>query len=446
MTPGLTYPAHHSDAAQPTAGRAWTDTVTLVLAMAGAFCCPMSWSVFAGYLSISDAFFLAALASQARSGLRTLGELGGVPWLLIICGVLFAFSGLISFASDDAHAEPINAAKLIFSMTVFPVLLLLTVGTDLRRLDALLLAWVCGGALSAAVAIASRNGISLLGLYDTTSAIGGRAVGLAYHANVLGYTCALTAPVALYLTLRYTRWIAKAIMLTALLALLYGLYLCGSRASVLALALGGLYPVLSALFGRRLPLVLTAMLGIASAAALTYAALGEFDTLVSDDFRESALGRTLGLSTSAAGSNHERMVYIDYVWAAFLERPLLGDGYGWLRGAHVHVLAILHSGGMLGFSAFLCWVVAILLACQRVVAALGQASVAAYRPLWLVIVTGLLIWLINGGLQPVLPDRNGYILVAALFSLDAHLRRVRSRAEEQARFSQFRVADAELVR
>lgn len=425
MIPGTTSLPHRG-AIDPPARRLGMDLITLILAMAGAFCCPMAWSVSAGYLSISDAFFLAALLTQARSGLRRLGELGGVPWMLLLSGALFGFSGLISYASGDMHAEPLNAAKLIFSMAVFPVLLMLTVGTDLRRLDWILLAWVAGGTLSAAVAIASRNGISLLGLYDQSGGSGGRSLGLSYHPNVLGYTCALIAPVAVYAVFHFPRWIVKTMALGSLAVLLYGLHLSGSRASFWALMLAAVYPVVRLLLGRRSALVLTVMVGMASAVALMLTIGGEFGSQMSAEFRESAIGRVLGFSTLVEGSNFERRLYIELAWAAFLENPFFGAGYGWLRGAHVHVLAILHSGGLLGFCAFLCWAMAIALACGRVVASLGKTSVAGYRELWPVIVAGLLIWMVNGALQPVLPDRNGYILVAALFSLDACARRVLS--------------------
>lgn len=423
MRPGPSMSPHPR--ANDSAATLWTQGFTLIMAMAGAFCCPMAWSVFAGYLSISDAFFLAALAGHARFDGRILGDVSGLPWLLA-SALLFACSGLIVWATGDMHAEPINAAKLIFSMTVFPLLLVLTVGTDLRRLNWVLLAWMAGGAFSAGVAVASRSGISLLGFHDPTAASGGRALGLAYHPNVLGYTCALIAPVALYMAIHHRRWMMKWIALVALATLIYGLHLSGSRASVLALGLGAAYPVLSSLLGRQSPLILTATFGLAGALALMYAILGEFDTVMSDAFRESAIGRALGLSSTVAGSNYERRLYMEFAWEQFQENPIFGAGYGWLRGAHVHVLAILHSGGLLGFSAFLCWGMAVLLTCRRIAVGLGAAAAVSGRELWPVIVAGLLIWVINGALQPVLPDRNGYILIAALFTLEAHARRGRT--------------------
>lgn len=406
------------------------DQLTLGLLMAGAFCCPIRWTVLAGYLSLSDAFFLAALASHARSALRNIGELGGVPWPLLASGALFALSGMISYAIGEAHAEPLNAAKLIFSLTLFPLLLVLTVGTDLKRLDKVLMAWVAGGVLSAGVALASRYGISLLGYYDEFSAGGGRASGLTYHPNALGYTSALIAPVAAYLSVRFSHWGMRTLALGALAVLLSGVHLSGSRASVWALALGALYPVLRLLRGNRGMLLLTALLGAAALAALALAVSVEFDVQLPENFRESALGRALGLSTSAYGSNVERQSYIDFSWAAFQESPFFGAGYGWLRGAHVHLLAILHAGGLLGFSAFLLWILAVLSACWRVAGAQRKLG-ATFSGLWPVVVAGLVIWFVNGGLQPVLPDRNGYILIGVLFALDAHLRRTMVRHQRQ---------------
>lgn len=410
-----------SDASPPARG-SWTDTLGLALLMAGAFCCPTNWSVVEGYLAVGDAFFIAALLVQARSAARRVVELGGIPWGLLLCGLLFAMSGLVNFARDLPQADPVTAAKLVFSLALFPLLLMLSVGAELRRLQWVFVAWMAGGVLSAIVAIAGSRGISVFGFFDETAAAGGRAQGLAYHANALGYTSALIAPVAAYLACRapgsVTRWLA----LFCLGLLLYALHLSGSRASLLALGVGLAVPLLALLPRHGVATVIAGM-GLVSLALLVGAAMIETNALSADRLANSAVGRLLGFSSTDV-SNAERRLYMGMAWERVQAYPLLGEGYGWLRGAHVHVLAILHSGGLLGLSGLLVWATTVCAAGVRLVGALRDPALASYRALWPVVLSGLLVWLVNGGLQPVLPDRNGYILVGVLFLLAGHARHV----------------------
>lgn len=407
---------------QDSAVRIALDFISLALLMTGAFCCPMSWYVAQGYLSVSDACFLLALASQTPWALQRLAQTGGVPWLIVLAGVLFGLSGMIVYALDEPYAEPVNAAKLAFSLTLFPLLLVVTVSERPWLLDAVLAAWVAGAAFSALVAIASRNQIALFGLMDEVAAAGYRARGLTYHANVLGYSCALAAPTAIYLAKRYAHWSARLTTVTALGILLAGLYLCGSRSAVFALALGLLVPGIGQIKLRHLPIHLTALLGLLSATVIGFMIAGELDLRITEGLRESVIGRILGLSESAGRANTERRLYIDMAWAAFQEHPFFGNGYGWLRGAHIHVLSVLHCGGLLGLAALMSWMAGVLAACVSVRnGAQGLVSAQDYG-LWLLAIAGIIIWFVSGVLQPLLSDRNGYILIGVLLVLDARRR------------------------
>lgn len=396
------------------------ESLTAVLMVVGAFCCPMTWSLAKGLLSVGDACFVLALVIQGPWMLQNLARLGGVPWLIAASGALFGLSGMTAFALGEQYAEPVNAAKLAFSMTVFPLLLVVTTGNRPALLDAVLTGWVAGATLSALVAIASRHQISLLGLFDSFAAEGNRARGLTYHSNILGYTSALAALAALYLGSRFRGVAARAAAGAAFSVLLVALYYSGSRAAVFSLALGLLFAALPRARMDRLALYGVLALGVLSIAAFALLIGHEMDLRVTEDLRESAIGRVLGLSETARLANEERRLFIELVWDAFFEHPLFGSGYGWLRGAHVHVLSVLHSGGLLGLLALLIWMVGVATAALTVHR--DRTSLAVQdRALWPLAIGGVTIWFVDGALQPVLPDRNGYILVGVLFVLNARL-------------------------
>lgn len=383
-----------------------------------------TWNLLKGYLSYSDFFFLAALLLHAPRALRQWRQLGGAPVLLVVSGVLLTLSDMITYAIGAPQSEPINAAKLVFSLCVFPLLIVLVTAAGRRQIDLLLAAWLAGAVLSASVAFTSIRGIEIPGMYDAVAAAGGRASGLSYHPNGLGYTCALLIPVVGYLWGRTRRRLERLLLAAALLMLLYGLHTTGSRASLLALLSGLLLPVAGLLRRQIWPMLATALVGLIAAGLLAFTLILELNLEgILDELRESAIGRALGLSLSSWHSNVARSTYIDFSWAQFLETPLFGAGYGWLRGAHIHALAILHSGGLFGLTAVLLWLLSLFNASHRISLVRRRAGLAGYSALHVTAIAGVIVWFVNGALQPLLPDRNGYILIGVLFALDALARR-----------------------
>lgn len=400
--------------------------VTTTLFVTGVFCAPLtSWSLFNGLLLMSDALFLAALGTHATTGIKRLSTDGGVSILLIVSGMLLALSGLIVFALGTPNAEPVNAAKIVFSLCVFPVLIMSIVGTDRAQIHRMLAAWVAGGCLSALVAVASRHGISLLGFRDAAAAAGHRAEGLTYHSNLLGYSSALLIPVSIYLFRVTQRRMFQVLLIGAIAVLLYALQLTGSRSSVVSMLLGLAYPLLRGLRLHTWLYLVLGMVGMLALALLAATLVLELDLhQITERFEESAVGRLLGLSSSGYRSNSERLLYLQASWDHFVEAPLFGAGYGWLRLAHMHVLGILQCGGIFAFFAFLLWLIAIGAASFRVTRYMQVARSLPWPPALRSLVTsGLIIWFVSGALQPLILDRNGYLLVGLLFAMDAHARK-----------------------
>jgi len=386
----------------------------MALLLAGAFCAPITtWNLGGGLLLISDALFIAALVSHAFAATKQLNAMGGVPVLLVVSGAMLAMSGMITYSIGEPYSAPLNAIKMVFSLCVFPMLIASIAYTGPEQTHRLLAAWITGATFSALVAVASRHGISILGFFDAAAASGWRARGLTYHSTVLGYTSALLIPVAVYMLRAASGAMMRLLFVGALAILLYALHLSGSRAALISLLLGIAYPILRGMRLQTWFYVCFGILGIATLALLTVTLLTEL-----------AVGRLLGLSSSAFNSNTERMIYIRYSWDQFLKYPIFGTGYELLRIAHMHVLGILHCGGIFGLFTFLLWLACVIAAHFRVTTATPQPQIAAwYRGLSRVVTAGLVIWFISGALHPLLMDRNGYVLIGVLFALDSHARR-----------------------
>jgi O-antigen ligase len=385
--------------------------ITIILLMAGAFCCPMSaWTLFQGYLSYSDALFLAALVMHSTR-LLTNPKAVNFSIFLLTSAVIIIISGLITSMIDSPASDPTNAAKLFFSMILLPVLIAIIVGADKAIIEKLLIAWLAGGVFNALVAYASSHGVSVFGFYDKAYAMTGRSMGLSYHSNALGYSAALLIPVTAYFWSRTSYLILHIILLMSLFLLLFALTSSGSRASLLAL-LFGLLPLINLIRRDRWPFIFLALLGLTLAALLFVSALVLFDFEMPAYFKESAISRLLGLTSSAAGSDIGRQSYIERSFALFFDAPLFGAGYWWLRGAHMHILGIMNAGGLFGLSGLILWWTAVFFAERRV------STSTSNRALWALVVSGLVVWLINGAMQPNLLDREGYLLIGILFALD----------------------------
>jgi hypothetical protein len=397
--------------------------ITVLLLMAGGFCCPMSkWVLSQGYLSYSDLFFFAALTSHITNTLANPRAVS-ISIFLIVAALILALSGIIDTFIDSQYSYPLNSGKLVFSMTLFPLIITLIAGVDSAITEKLLVAWLAGGTFSALIAFASSHEISILGFYDSLSAKGARAEGLAYHANAFAYACALLVPVAVYFWGQKPRLMVRLLVLISLSLLLYGIYSSGSRGSLLAMLTAMLAWPLLKMRGSVRPQTLLALMGLALVAVFFVVLGAEYFTHAFPRFTESAIGRLLGLSSSAAGSNVGREQYIHGGWERFSESPVFGSGYFWLRGAHMHILGIMDAAGLFGLSGLIFWGVAISCAVLKL-RKIRHANVssAGFDALFILTVSGLINWLVGGAFQPALLDRNGYILIGILFALDANTR------------------------
>ncbi len=167
-----------------------------------------------------------------------------------------------------------------------------------------------------------------------------RHVGLTYHPNYLGMACLLAVALVPWLWPQVTpfwRWIVGG----ATFVSVFGIWISGSRAALLALAI----------------LVVVVFAMERSLAGLWVLAMGfvgmlAFSSRLTSDSGNNALGRLLG-GGSASGSDQERTTIMAEAWKQFVEHPLLGNGFDGGIGSHNIYLQILVALGIFGLSGYL---------------------------------------------------------------------------------------------
>jgi O-antigen ligase len=126
------------------------------------------------------------------------------------------------------------------------------------------------------------------------------------------------------------------------LVLAYGIWISGSRASLLVLIiLAAMFPFLE----RSIKAAgFIALLGIVGIAML--------DRILDQNDGSNALSRLLG--SGSGGSDHERLEGLAEAWAVFQQSPIIGNGFEFETFlAHNIYMQVLTCVGIIGFVAFM---------------------------------------------------------------------------------------------
>lgn len=397
------------------AARAWT---LPEIFLAGAFfLCPANrWIVLPDQLAISwsDVFlFAAALASLiAMAGARLPFR---VPLFIIISALLIGVSGLATAGNDADVSSLSNCVKLILSMSLVPVAAMWITRGRQQAIDRMLVFWLAGAVLSALVAVFGVYEVSFLGLRDPRDVISGRGSGLAYHPNSLGYASALLLFVTLYLYLTarvvFFRWLCLA----GAVLLIWAIQTSGSRGAVLAVAIAALAwfpnPQHGRLTQRQLLILSVGFAGIV--------ALGLYIFLADRPFADvnSALGRMFSKLGDSEQSNSARKEVLRIGYEGFLSSPFVGQGYADIRGVHNFAIQMLYCGGLIGFLGALLWWSGMTAHWLRFRRGVNAGESRSDYLLTRLILSVALVILVVTALQPLMTDRNGYMLFGMLLGL-----------------------------
>lgn len=275
-----------------------------------------------------------------------------------------------------------------------------------KAVERVLLAWMLGAAVSAGVGITDY-----LGYTDISTGLVGfdelddRESGLASHVNNLGFACVMAMPIAIW-------WMGARRLagLVALLLLVTGAIISGSRGAQLGAALVVVACVLLTRQGRRAIFRFTSV----AVPILLVAVLAQ------TVFRDSAADFTRFDDAGARESDLGRAELADQAIEDFLHDPLAGIGLEVISEAHSIFLQLLAAGGIvLLFGMLVYWGGAIRTGVQ--VARSGISSIAPFATI------ALFAWLGMGAIQNQLTDRYLYFPIAALVALSVYRNNSRAR-------------------
>jgi O-antigen ligase len=245
--------------------------------------------------------------------------------------LLLLLLGLLSVAMQpDPYISIPWVLRITFASIALPLGFLIW-RPDLRELRLIAYAYLVGS-------VASVGNALMVGPVD-----GNRYDGLTDHPNAFGLSMLMAlslVPFALRLTSQRRQWL---VVLAAAICL-YGMWISGSRAALVALVLLCLlYLVIEQSTG---------MLGLGLAGVVVVGLASS--QLAADE--DSAFGRLLG-GTTAGASDKQRVKALDGGIENFLSNPYFGSGLEHIREAHNIYVQVAASLGIFALAGFLLMVV-----------------------------------------------------------------------------------------
>ncbi len=380
-----------------------------------AFICPLYTGETGDVIFLTDVVLLAGglvclFVGSARSQIQ-------LPGFMLFTTICLLLSSLMTFAWWGQVQNLFNVIKIIATLVFLPLVIGWLIASQPQSVDGFIRWFLAGAVLSAAIAILSRQGISLFGLFDEPASRGIRAAGLSYHPNCLGFTSAQGVLASIYLVFTVRSRTLQVLGIVCAGVCLEAIRLSGSRTAVLTLAVA------------LLPFVFRALLLSAphirsrAIVAITMGLAGLFLTLLLSDDPQSTtsylLNRLFGSEEGARASDEFRRQALADGWAAFLQSPLIGHGFEYMRLAHNHLVEILQCGGLLALAGLLIWATGLI----RI--AIGQYrathhGILSSRQTRLVLdfaISMALVFAVCGALQPFLTDRNSHLFAGILLGL-----------------------------
>ncbi len=305
------------------------DRLGMCLVMVGMFFGPMTGMVLPGasFVTLSDFAIVGAFALLFPSIIR---KRVWVPWQFAVGSLVFF---TVSMISSFLVPAPILAIDLTLRVTAATILLPLAFVWWAPR--GRVLAWLVGMYPAGAafnVTYAVLSGPSLAN---------GRYTGLTEQPTAFGYANLLAIcvlPFMFNVLPTGKKWLVFPVGLV----LAYGIWISGSRASLLVLIiLAAMFPLLE----RSIKAAgFIALLGIIGVAML--------DRILGQNDGSNALSRLLG--SGSGGSDHERLEGLAEAWVVFQQSPIIGNGFEFETFlAHNIYMQVLTCVGVIGFVAFM---------------------------------------------------------------------------------------------
>lgn len=301
----------------------------MCLVMVGMFFAPMTAMVLPGasFVTVSDFAIVGAFTLLFPSIIR---KPLWVPWQFAAGSLVFF---VVSMIASFLVPVPLSAIDLTLRVTAATVLLPLAFVWWAPRgkvLYFLVAMYPLGAAFNVTYAVLRGPTLG-----------NGRYTGLTEQPTAFGYACLLAMCVLPFMFVvlpRGRRWLVFPVGLV----LAYGIWISGSRASLLVLIiLAAMFPFLE----RSIKAAgFIALLGIVGIAML--------DRILDQNDGSNALSRLLG--SGSGGSDHERLEGLAEAWAVFQQSPIIGNGFEFETFlAHNIYMQVLTCVGIIGFVAFM---------------------------------------------------------------------------------------------
>jgi hypothetical protein len=301
----------------------------MCLVMVGMFFAPMTAMVLPGasFVTVSDFAIVGAFTLLFPSIIR---KRVWVPWQFAVGSMIFF---TVSMIASFLVPVPLMSIDLTLRVTAATILLPLAFvwwAPRGRVLYFLVAMYPLGAAFNVTYAV----------LRGPTLA-NGRYTGLTEQPTAFGYACLLAIcvlPFMFAVLPRGRRWMVFPVGLV----LSYGIWISGSRASLLVLiVLAAMFPFLERSIKAAGFIALLGIIGIAM-----------LDRILDQNDGSNALSRLLG--SGSGGSDHERLEGLAEAWQVFQQSPIIGNGFEFETFlAHNIYMQVLTCVGIIGFVAFM---------------------------------------------------------------------------------------------
>ena len=280
--------------------------------------------------------------------------------------------------------------RIIFaSVIIFPQVFLLLRPRSMGEVRALLYFWTAGAVYGAGFTVLYCNGF-FSGHEDRYWALFHRARGLTGQPNAMAINSALALPGLLLLMVEAKRILPRVLAFALMLVVWQSINYSGSRTAIytsLAMAIA----IFILMYRDVPPQMRFRLIGMAVLVVAGYV-LWRYG--IGSDEKGSAFGR---LASGSVVSDTVRATNREIATTGFMNSPVFGQGYQWLRVAHNMYLQILHSSGLVGFAGYMLALCFPFYMAWRADITLQDYSGRLLRNILLTAAFGVLVW---GWAQP----------------------------------------------
>jgi O-Antigen ligase len=385
----------------------WRNPVLLLIAIGVAFVTLNGVRPIPG-ATVADIAFALATVLLVPLILVERPSYFAIPRWFVVAVAGLCFTVLLSAAANSGMARNVvDGGKFTIALAMTP-LIIGSVAASSERVAFLADVWIVAVVINSAVATTDFLGLTFIGPTVTGIAFANRATGLTPTPNHLGLVAAMAIPVAVSRALGVSSGRRRLAYLLAAVVVCFGILASGSRADLVAGAVGVVtLPLLHARARRQILLGFAAgVVVLALAAAIVPAARSHAFV---------AVHRLTGSDPSAAESDSERRVALREGLSEFRAHPLTGNGYGVVRDAHVMYLQLLDAGGILALPAFLVFaggVFAMGVGLRR-----SPKLSPPAQNLAAALTASMVVWLTAGIVSNQIYDRYLYLPAAFLFGM-----------------------------